>query len=82
MKYALFFLFTASHLSFATPVGHKRKNDPCPKGQHEVVITETKDLLKSKDSTQVVHIKETRKVCRDNGDTVTESPVANAESKK
>lgn len=81
MRYVALFLFVVGQLSFATPVGHKRKNDPCPKGQHEVVVTEAKDLLKSKDSTQVVHLKETRKVCRDNGDSITESPAPKAEPK-
>ena len=45
----------------------KRSDDPCPKGKHEVTVTEISELVELKDSGEnPMQLKEVRKVCQGN----------------
>lgn len=65
----LLLLVSLSGSVFAGPkvVLYKRSDDPCPKGRHEVEVTEVATFVEKKDDgDNPAQIKETRKVCRSN----------------
>ena len=70
MKLTFLFVLAAwSTFALATPkiVLQKRSDDPCPKGKHEVTVTEISDLVEMKDSGEnPTQLKEVRKVCQGN----------------
>ncbi|HVJ65540.1 MAG TPA: hypothetical protein VM901_09820 [Bdellovibrionota bacterium] len=46
----------------------KTAADPCPKGTHEVIVTEEYKYQVSKDTKEITTVKDTSKGCRDNKD--------------
>jgi len=68
-------LFTVSALTMsalamaAKPTQRfKTANDPCPKGTHEVIVTEEYKYQADKNSKDITTVKDTSKGCRDNKD--------------